>query len=137
MVNQEDLQRPVIPDLIASCWTAAGNADARGGKTPSPVDIRRRIEWAGATGWKGFGLLHADLVQAKGTIGLQTLKMLFDDNGIEHIELEYLLDWWTTGPLGPLQIKSGTTCLKPQARYKRATLKSGPALKGFRLSRRL
>jgi sugar phosphate isomerase/epimerase len=90
--------RRTVPDLIASCWTAGGDADARGGTTPSPIDIRTRIETAAATGWTGFGLLHADLVQARETIGLRTLRQIFDDNGIQHVELEYLLDWWTTGP---------------------------------------
>ncbi|MCL7940551.1 sugar phosphate isomerase/epimerase [Halomonas sp. ATCH28] len=89
--------RPTVPDLIASCWTAGGNADARGGKTPSPVDLRRRIETAGKAGWRGFGLLHADLVQARETIGYQDLHRMLDDNGIKHVELEYLLDWWTVG----------------------------------------
>ena len=130
MRHQEELQRPVIPDLIASCWTAAGNADARGGKTPSPVDLRQRIEWAGATGWKGFGLLHADLVQAKGTIGLQTLKMLFDDNGIEHIELEYLLDWWTTGPARAASDQVRHDLFEAAGPLQARHIKIGPGIKG-------
>jgi sugar phosphate isomerase/epimerase len=88
---------PIIPDLIASCWTAGGNADARGGKTPCPIDLRVRIEAAGKAGWTGFGLLHADLIQARDTIGYTVLRRIFDDNGIKHVELEYLLDWWATG----------------------------------------
>jgi len=88
---------PIIPDLIASCWTAGGNADARGGKTPCPIDLRVRIEAAGKAGWTGFGLLHADLIQARDTIGYPVLRRIFDDNGIKHVELEYLLDWWAMG----------------------------------------
>lgn len=89
--------KPIPPDLIASCWTAAGNADARGGKTPSPADLRTRIEAAGKAGWRGFGILHADLVKARDTIGYPQLNQILIDNGIEHVELEYLLDWWCTG----------------------------------------
>jgi len=90
-------QNPIIPDLIASCWTAGGNADARGGKTPCPIDLRLRIEAAAKAGWTGFGLLHADLIQARDTMGYPALRRIFDDNGIKHVELEYLLDWWATG----------------------------------------
>ena len=88
---------PRVPDLIASCWTAGGNADARGGRTPSPVDLRTRIEAAGRAGWRGFGLLHADLVQARDTIGYADVRRMLDDNGIRHVELEFLQDWWATG----------------------------------------
>lgn len=87
----------IVPDLIASCWTAGGNADARGGKTPSPIDLRMRIEAASRTGWSGIGLLHADLIQARDTIGYPVLRRMLDDNGIIHVELEYLLDWWADG----------------------------------------
>jgi len=90
-------QNPITPDLIASCWTAGGNADARGGKTPCPIDLRLRIEAAAKAGWTGFGLLHADLIQARDTMGYPALRRIFDDNGIKHVELEYLLDWWATG----------------------------------------
>lgn len=88
---------PHIPDLIASCWTAGGDADARGGRTPCPVDLRRRIELAAKAGWRGFGLLHADMIQARETIGYRELRRILDGNGIIHVELEYLLDWWATG----------------------------------------
>ncbi|WP_320821788.1 sugar phosphate isomerase/epimerase [Reinekea sp.] len=88
---------PILPDLIASCWTAGGNADARGGKTPCPMDLRLRIEAAGRSGWTGFGLLHADLIQARDTLGYPLLRRILDDNGIKQVELEYLLDWWAAG----------------------------------------
>ncbi len=88
---------PHIPELIASCWTAGGDADARGGKTPSPEDLRTRIELAAKAGWRGFGLLHADMIQARETMGYKELRRILDDNGIIHLELEYLLDWWATG----------------------------------------
>lgn len=91
--------RATVPDLIASCWTAGGDADAWGGKTAPPVDLRTRIEAASRTGWRGFGLLHADLMQARDTIGYPALRQILDDNGMIHVELEYLLDWWETGAL--------------------------------------
>ena len=120
----------LTPDLIASCWTAAGNADALGGKTPSPVDLRTRIEAAAKVGWSGMGLLHADLILARDTIGYPVLHQMLEDNGIINVELEYLMDWWEVGarraasdrvrtelfaavePLNPLLIKIGPGVLE-------------------------
>lgn len=65
----------------------------RGDET-SPIPLRTRIETAARVGWEGFGLLHADLQVAARTIGLRQLRQIFEDNGIEHVELEFLSHWW-------------------------------------------
>jgi sugar phosphate isomerase/epimerase len=89
---------PVIPnrELLATCWTSAGDAAPDRGDEVSPIDLRTRIETAAEVGWEGFGLLHADLVIARDTIGLQELRRMFDGAGIKHVELEVLPWWWTT-----------------------------------------
>jgi sugar phosphate isomerase/epimerase len=83
-------------ELLASCWTSAGDAAPDRGDEVSPVDLRTRIETAAEVGWEGFGLLHADLAIARDTIGLQELRRIFDGAGIKHVELEFLTWWWTT-----------------------------------------
>jgi sugar phosphate isomerase/epimerase len=83
-------------ELLATCWTSAGNAAPDRGDEISPVDLRTRIETAAEVGWEGFGLLHADLAIAQRTIGLPELRRIFDGAGIEHVELEVLPWWWTT-----------------------------------------
>ena len=83
-------------ELLATCWTSAGNAAPDRGDEVSPVDLRTRIETAAEVGWEGFGLLHADLAIAQRTIGLQELRRVFDGAGIRHVELEVLPWWWTT-----------------------------------------
>jgi len=83
-------------ELLATCWTSAGDAAPDRGDEVSPVDLRTRIETAAAVGWEGFGLLHADLAIARDTIGLQELRRIFDGSGIRHVELEFLPWWWTT-----------------------------------------
>jgi len=83
-------------ELLATCWTSAGDAAPDRGDEVSPVDLRTRIETAAAVGWEGFGLLHADLAIARDTIGLQELRRIFDGSGIKHVELEFLPWWWTT-----------------------------------------
>ena len=83
-------------ELLATCWTSAGDAAPNRGDQISPVDLRTRIETAAEVGWEGFGLLHADLAIAASTIGLQELRRIFEGSGIKHIELEFLPWWWTT-----------------------------------------
>ena len=83
-------------ELLATCWTSAGDAAPDRGDEVSPVDLRTRIETASEVGWEGFGLLHADLAIARRTIGLQELRRIFDGSGIKHVELEVLPWWWTT-----------------------------------------
>jgi sugar phosphate isomerase/epimerase len=85
------------PDLIASCWTTAGDAAPLRGDEVSPLDLRARIEAAARTGWRGFGILHADLDANRDALDWPTLKSVLDDNGIVHVELEFLNDWWTDG----------------------------------------
>ena len=60
-------------ELLATCWTSAGDAAPNRGDQISPVDLRTRIETAAEIGWEGFGLRHADLAIAASTIGLQEL----------------------------------------------------------------
>jgi sugar phosphate isomerase/epimerase len=83
-------------ELLATCWTSAGDAAPDRGDEISPVDLRTRIETAAGVGWEGFGLLHADLAIAQRTIGLQELRRIVDGSGITHVELEVLPWWWTT-----------------------------------------
>jgi sugar phosphate isomerase/epimerase len=83
-------------ELLATCWTSAGDAAPDRGDEVGPHALRTRIEAAAEVGWEGFGLLHADLAIARDTIGLQELRRIFDGAGIKHVELEVLPWWWTT-----------------------------------------
>jgi len=84
-------------DLLATCWTTAGNAVPGQADQRSPLTLRERVEAAGSAGYKGFGLLHADLVEAERAYGLSGIRSLVEDNGLVHIELELLTDWWADG----------------------------------------
>jgi len=63
----------------------------------SPFALRDRIEAAGEAGFTGFGIVLADLVEARDTIGYPALRTLLADNGMRHVEVEMLNDWYTTG----------------------------------------
>ena len=85
-------------DLLATCWTTAGDAAPLRGDERSPLPLRERVESAAAAGFRGIGLLHIDLVVAEREHGLAGIRSLLDDNGLVHVELELLTDWWADGP---------------------------------------
>jgi sugar phosphate isomerase/epimerase len=86
-------------DLLATCWTTAGDAAPLRGDERSPVPLRERIEAAAAAGFRGMGLLHQDLATAEREYGMAGIRSMLEDNGVIHLELELLTNWWTDGPL--------------------------------------
>ncbi len=85
------------PQLIASCWTSAGDAAPDRADLSSPVPLDERIALVAATGWSGIGLVHADLIKARDTIGYEELRRRIHTAGISIIEVEFLNSWWATG----------------------------------------
>ncbi len=85
-------------DLLATCWTSAGDAAPQRGDERSPIPLRTRIEAVAAAGWAGIGLVHADVVAFREQHPLSDLRQLLADNGLRYVELEFLGDWWTSGP---------------------------------------
>lgn len=82
-------------ELIATCWTTAGNAAPLKDDEVSPLDIRDRIDAAAAAGWEGFGIVHADLAATRSEPGWPAIRSMLDDHGFAHVELEFLNEWWT------------------------------------------
>ncbi|GAB3276431.1 sugar phosphate isomerase/epimerase [Sinomonas notoginsengisoli] len=85
------------PQFIATCWVSAGDAAPMRGDESSPLPIAERISAVAQTGWAGIGLVHADLVQARDTIGYDSLSRMIREAGLSFVEVEFLNDWWTTG----------------------------------------
>jgi sugar phosphate isomerase/epimerase len=85
-------------DLLASYWTIAGDTYPGAPSEVSPFSLRERAEVASRAGWRGLGLVHADIVDSIQKLGLPTVKSIFADNGIKHVELEFLVDWHLDGP---------------------------------------
>ncbi|WP_349571111.1 sugar phosphate isomerase/epimerase family protein [Azotobacter salinestris] len=84
-------------ELIASYWTIAGDTYPGAPSEISPFSLRARAEAASKAGWRGMGLLHADMVDAIAKQGLSTVRSIFNDNGIKHLEVEFLVDWHLDG----------------------------------------
>ncbi|MHA7167490.1 sugar phosphate isomerase/epimerase family protein [Arthrobacter bambusae] len=82
------------PELIATCWTSAGDIAPLTNPETSPVPLGERLEAIASTGWAGFGLAYDDLVAARDTIGFSGLRKLIDQAGFRHVEVELLSNWW-------------------------------------------
>jgi sugar phosphate isomerase/epimerase len=84
-------------ELLATCWTTAGDAVPLPGRHTSPIPLRERIEAAARAGFTAFGVLDFDLHVFLRSADLMDLSALLEDNGMRYIELEFLTRWWTSG----------------------------------------
>ena len=84
------------PDLLASYWTISAGLPHTD-REYSPFDFKDRVESAARAGFKGFGIWHADLEHILKRRSLEEMKQILDDNGIQHVELEFLTDWFLDG----------------------------------------
>lgn len=84
-------------ELMATCWSSAGDAASDRADLRSPLPLRRRVEAAAAAGFTGFGLLSDDLPAAIEEHGLPGIRTLLADNGMVHLELESIPWWWDDG----------------------------------------
>ena len=89
------MQTPI--DILGSYWTLGVGADPLGDQR-CLHDFRKRVEIAARAGFKGMGFWHADILEIRRTYGFEEMKRILNDNGIVHIEVEWLLDWFCTGP---------------------------------------
>ena len=82
-------------ELMNLFWTTAGVFPGVG--EISRFDFKDRVEAAARAGFKGIGIWHTDLEHILVHRPLQEMRMILDDNGIKHLELEFLTDWFLTG----------------------------------------
>lgn len=82
-------------ELMNLFWTTAriypGTADI------SPHDFEDRVKAAAKAGFKGLGIWHTDLEHICVHHTLKEVKTILDDHGIQHLELEFLTDWFVDG----------------------------------------
>ncbi len=95
-----DAQPATPEELLATCWTTAGDAAPDREDLRSPLSLRERVEAAAAAGFRGFGLLSDDLPRAVADYGLSGIRAMLADHGIVHLELEGIPYWWDDGPRG-------------------------------------
>jgi sugar phosphate isomerase/epimerase len=82
-------------ELMNLYWTTAGVFPGVG--EISRFDFKDRVEAAARAGFKGIGIWHTDLEHILQHRTVQEMKMILDDNGVKHVELEFLTDWFLDG----------------------------------------
>jgi sugar phosphate isomerase/epimerase len=82
--------------LLASYWTISA-AHPHTDHEFSPFAFPDRVQSAARAGFRGFGLWHADLEHVLENTSLKEMRRIFDDSGIEYVELEFLTDWFLEG----------------------------------------
>jgi sugar phosphate isomerase/epimerase len=76
-------------------WTTSGIFPGCG--EISRFDFKDRVQAAARAGFNGIGIWHTDLEHILQYRTLKEMKKILDDNGIKHIELEFLTDWFLDG----------------------------------------
>ena len=86
----------MTPPIVASYWTLSGRFPGREPEY-SRFDFEVRCKAAAHAGFSGLGIWHADLEHILETRSLPDMKRILDDNGLCHVEVEFLTDWFVTG----------------------------------------
>jgi sugar phosphate isomerase/epimerase len=84
-------------DLIASYWTIAGDVHPHSEAEYSPFAFEDRVKAASKAGFRGMGIKEADLEHIRERLSLNDVKRILDDNGMKHVELEFITDWFLDG----------------------------------------
>ena len=81
-------------ELVALYWTVSGPVEVHVGREWSLFDWADRCAEARKVGFSGIGIWHADLEHVLETRSLAEMKKVFDDSGLRHLELEFIMDWF-------------------------------------------
>jgi sugar phosphate isomerase/epimerase len=92
-------------ELLALYWTVSGPAEVHVGREWSLFDWRDRCAQAARVGFKGLGLWHADIEHQLESSTLEEMKSVFDDAGLEYLQVEFLDNFWVD-PGDPLRAVS-------------------------------
>ena len=118
-------------ELLAAYFTLAGDVYPFGPTEISPFSLQSRVEAAAKVGYKGIGLIHADLLATANKIGLKTVKQMLDDNGMKYRELEFLVDWYLDGDRRAASDKFRTEILSAAEAIGGTSVKIAPGLHDY------
>ena len=62
-----------LPDLLATCWTSAGDVVPGRNGDVSPLTVEERVVAVAKAGYRGFGIAAPDLAVVRDTIGYPAL----------------------------------------------------------------
>jgi len=92
-------------ELLALYWTVSGPADVHVGREWSTFDWRDRCAHGARVGFRGMGLWHADIEHQLQTRTLADMKAIFDDAGLQYLQVEFLADFFVA-PGQPERVQS-------------------------------
>jgi sugar phosphate isomerase/epimerase len=92
-------------DLVATCWTSAGDVLPGAESERSRYFALDRVGVAADNGFMGLGFVHDDLVSVRDGVGFDALKRFADRAGIRHLEVELAGDWWLDPQTTPWRAK--------------------------------
>jgi sugar phosphate isomerase/epimerase len=84
----------VVAEFLASYWTICGGAEPHTDHEWSPFGLPERAAAAARAGFTGLGIWHADLLHLRERHRLTEMRRILEENGIRHLELEFLTDWF-------------------------------------------
>jgi len=84
-------------EIIGSYWTLAGDVYPHSEYEFSPSKFEDRVAAAYQAGFKGFALKEVDLEHILHRLTIKDVRHILEDNGMKHVELEFLTDWFVTG----------------------------------------
>lgn len=113
-------------ELLATCWTHAGDAMPVAGHRLSPLDLRVRAQAVAAAGFTGIGFTIDDLEAAEGTWSVPQVARICDDLGLVHREVELLEDWWITDGRRPTSDRTRRALLDAAEALGARQIKIGP-----------
>ena len=86
-------------ELLAAYFTISGDIYPFGPTEISPFQFKDRVEAAAKAGYKGFGIIHADMMATAEKIGLKEMKNILIANGMTKLEFEFLGGWFESGEI--------------------------------------
>jgi sugar phosphate isomerase/epimerase len=93
-MSEQQRQRPQEVELLSLYWTVSGPVEVGTGREWSLFDFADRCAEAAKVGFSGIGVWHADLEHVLSSRSLREMKRILDDNGLQRLELEFLMDWF-------------------------------------------
>lgn len=81
-------------ELVDLYWTTAGPVEVHVGREWSTFAWRDRCAHAARVGFRGIGLWHADAEHQLEATTLAEMKRIFDDAGLQYLEVEFLADFF-------------------------------------------
>jgi sugar phosphate isomerase/epimerase len=81
-------------ELLDLYWTSAGPVEVHVGREWSTFAWRDRCAQAARVGFRGLGLWHSDVEHQLESSSLKEMKSIFDDAGLEYLEVEFLADFF-------------------------------------------